>query len=193
MSGQLKKDLLIEKLCLDLDETDRLLGKKVKSIGLKTKELTAIKSKNKSLLNSLSNVKNENKALKKKLLEYDLEKKFLRLDVDKPTSIKQIVTSIYRVTLRKKELRSALAIAKSDLFDAEWYLSKYRDVADSGINPIIHFLRYGTSELRNPSQKFDTRWYLNTYNEVARSGLNPLLHYLQVGSDLGYEIKPVKV
>jgi hypothetical protein len=37
------------------------------------------------------------------------------------------------------------------LFSAGWYLQTYPDVAASGINPFIHFLRHGAGDARSPS------------------------------------------
>ena len=36
-------------------------------------------------------------------------------------------------------------------FSGQWYLNEYPDVSESGINPLIHFLRYGHKEGRFPA------------------------------------------
>ena len=36
-------------------------------------------------------------------------------------------------------------------FDAGWYLANYLDVAESGMDPAIHFIRYGMAEGRAPN------------------------------------------
>lgn len=41
-------------------------------------------------------------------------------------------------------------IARSGLFNPEWYLSQYSDVAASGMDPILHYVRYGRNENRLP-------------------------------------------
>lgn len=76
-------------------------------------------------------------------------------------------------------------IKASGLFDKEWYLATYRDVALSKIEPISHFVRIGMKIGRNPSPKFDTKHYLSqvTANELA--GMSPILHYLRIGRDKG--------
>lgn len=33
-------------------------------------------------------------------------------------------------------------------FDTQWYLSQYQDVSEAGLNPLLHFLRYGAFEGR---------------------------------------------
>lgn len=72
-------------------------------------------------------------------------------------------------------------IQNSDLFNEAWYLEKYPDVAEAGINAIEHYLKTGAYEGRNPSDTFDTTWYLCYYRDVTESGLNPLVHYVRYG------------
>ncbi|SJN11466.1 Glycosyltransferase [Halomonas citrativorans] len=72
-------------------------------------------------------------------------------------------------------------LEKSELFDAKWYLDKYKDVAKANINPIEHYIKFGAIEGRNPSPLFDTEYYVLTYPDIAASGLHPLLHYLRDG------------
>jgi ubiquinone/menaquinone biosynthesis C-methylase UbiE len=72
-------------------------------------------------------------------------------------------------------------IAESGLFDADWYLTTYPDVAAAGLDPIDHYLNHGASEGRNPGPGFDTIWYLSENHYVRAAGVNPLLHYIQYG------------
>ena len=87
-------------------------------------------------------------------------------------TIKDVITNI------NYELRF---IRDSNLFDEVWYLNKYPDVGISGINPLIHFLKYGGKLGRNPGPRFDTNAYLKLYIDVAQEGMNPLYHYLRFG------------
>jgi GT2 family glycosyltransferase/glycosyltransferase involved in cell wall biosynthesis len=75
-----------------------------------------------------------------------------------------------------------LGDALSGFFDPDWYLSRYPDVASSGLEPVRHFLLFGAAGNRNPNRLFDSAWYLTHYPDVAISGQHPLLHYLQVGA-----------
>ena len=50
-------------------------------------------------------------------------------------------------------------IEKSGLFDREYYLREYPEVAQSGLDPITHFLKIGAKEGKNPSPYFDTVYY----------------------------------
>lgn len=91
-------------------------------------------------------------------------------------------------------------------FDAAWYLESYRDVALSGVNPLVHYLKWGTAEKRKISaysssisaeesslneqeirdiellrttDLFDPDWYLGTYPEIKDQ--DPYLHFLRYG------------
>ena len=86
-------------------------------------------------------------------------------------------------TKRENLRRHIELLATSELFDGNWYLAAYPDVAASGINPAQHYLRYGADEGRDPGPRFSTRKYLNRYPDVARAGMNPLVHYLEFGLD----------
>jgi hypothetical protein len=88
-------------------------------------------------------------------------------------------------------LRSqAESIRASGLFDEQWYLQAYPDVAQARMDPVEHYLRFGASDGRNPSAQFNTRWYRDAYSDVAATGMNPLLHYIEFGRREGR--RPVK-
>ncbi|MFZ0928177.1 MAG: glycoside hydrolase family 99-like domain-containing protein, partial [Syntrophobacteraceae bacterium] len=67
------------------------------------------------------------------------------------------------------------------LFDSDWYLTQYPDVAKAGVNPLVHYLRHGANEGRDPNPDFDSDWYLKQYPDVAKAGVNPLRHFLLRG------------
>jgi ubiquinone/menaquinone biosynthesis C-methylase UbiE len=95
----------------------------------------------------------------------------------------------------QRRLRSALAvppdapalgrserreIEKSGLFDHEWYVETNPDVAQSGIDPLAHYLRNGFKEDRDPHPYFCSSWYRALY--AAEIGATaPLVHYLRNG------------
>ena len=81
-------------------------------------------------------------------------------------------------------LRVGLALAwdrnvagPDPLFDAGFFLAHNGDVAAAGVDPYLHFLKYGWHEGRNPSANFDVSYYLSHNGDVAAAGLNPLMHY----------------
>ena len=61
------------------------------------------------------------------------------------------------------------------------YLRIHADVAQSGVDPEIHFLVFGNEEFRDPSDQFDTKFYLRQYPEVGKTGINALVHYTLFG------------
>ena len=71
------------------------------------------------------------------------------------------------------------------LFDPDYYLERYPDVARSGQDPLTHFLYYGGFEGRQPHPDFDTAFYLESNPDVVAGGLNPLVHFLQYGAAEG--------
>ena len=95
----------------------------------------------------------------------------------------------------RKEIRSHVQIINdSGLFDTQWYLKQYPDIAnnpESAKNPVLHYLQLGGFEGRNPSEEFDTLWYLEQYEDVALEGFNPLIHYILHGKSEGRLSKPL--
>ena len=79
---------------------------------------------------------------------------------------------------------------EASLFDAEWYLRTYPDVAEVGADPFLHFTRYGAAELRQPNPYFDGKWYLSNNPDVAELGLDPFLHYFHRGDKEGRRPHP---
>ena len=87
--------------------------------------------------------------------------------------------------------RNLRVIRDSSFFDAEWYLDRYPDIAQSDSDPLEHFLIFGGAERRNPSTHFDTAKYLQLHPDVKQTGLNPLLHYELHGREEGRSIAAV--
>ncbi|NTW43331.1 MAG: class I SAM-dependent methyltransferase [Anaerolineaceae bacterium] len=81
-------------------------------------------------------------------------------------------------------------IRASGLFDETWYLSNNPDVAQSEIDPLLHYLRYGGFEGRDPSPRFRSAFYLDKYEDVKSARINPLIHYLCYGKAEGRHAQP---
>jgi glycosyltransferase involved in cell wall biosynthesis len=47
------------------------------------------------------------------------------------------------------------AIEGNGLFDREWYLATNPDVAEAGLDPLVHYINHGAEEGRKPSPSFD--------------------------------------
>lgn len=75
----------------------------------------------------------------------------------------------------------ASLIARSGFFDPNWYLARYPDVAEAGLDPLAHFVAHGGAEGRKPGPGFDSRWYMDRYSDVRSSGMNPLVHFILRG------------
>jgi GT2 family glycosyltransferase len=56
-------------------------------------------------------------------------------------------------------------ISKSNRFDRLWYLKEYPDVRDSGLDPLTHFVKYGSIEGRKPYKNFPTLSYIIKYKK----------------------------
>lgn len=72
-------------------------------------------------------------------------------------------------------------LKNSWLFDEKFYLSTYPDVGYTKMDPVLHYLKYGAEEGRNPGPGFNTRFYLEIYPDVEKSQMNALVHYLLFG------------
>ncbi|MEE2001524.1 CDP-glycerol glycerophosphotransferase family protein [Alkalimonas sp. MEB108] len=96
----------------------------------------------------------------------------------------KVLKHLLKNNYEKKKLQQQLdLIANSDYFDANYYLEHNPDVAEAGIDPVEHFLKFGGFEGRKPSERFDPEFYLQKYEDVAESGMNPLLHFIQSGAE----------
>lgn len=85
---------------------------------------------------------------------------------------------------KKQQQRRAAELAASSLFNGDWYLKQYPDVAADKVfasNPALHYLKCGGFEGRNPSPGFNSQNYLDANPDVAAAGFNPLYHYLRFG------------
>lgn len=76
-------------------------------------------------------------------------------------------------------------IRHSGLFEADWYMDTYKDAAALGMDPLIHFVRFGLLMGRDPGPQFDTRFYKARNPEVVAAGMNPLQHYIRHGRQEG--------
>ena len=71
------------------------------------------------------------------------------------------------------------------LFDPDWYVAQYPDVASAGVDPVQHYMKAGYLEGRNPNPHFDSDWYVSAYPDVAEHGENPFVHYVFYGAREG--------
>jgi len=80
-----------------------------------------------------------------------------------------------------RSIRDYLVIKRSGLFDENHYLLQNPDVRVADVDPLMHFVKFGWTESRDPSSKFNTGFYLTNYEDVRAARINPLVHYLKFG------------
>lgn len=91
---------------------------------------------------------------------------------------------------RLRQRKVARLLLDSGIFDPAFYLAEYPDVADAGVNPLLHYLACGAREGRKPNPYFDAAYYVQNNPDVAASGADPLVHYLLEGFREGREPGP---
>lgn len=92
----------------------------------------------------------------------------------------------YAISERRVDAHQLAVVASSPYFSRAYYLQQYQDVAEAGVDPVIHFLDFGAHEDRNPSSQFDTAYYRQLHPLITETGANPLLHFLgHVGAHAG--------
>lgn len=96
-----------------------------------------------------------------------------------------------QLAARVRERRQARELRRSGLFDVEYYLRAYPDVARHRIDPHLHYVIYSAAEGRNPNSLFDTSYYLENNPDVADTNTNALIHYLRFGAAEGRKPGPL--
>ena len=92
---------------------------------------------------------------------------------------------ISKTEFKEKYSNEYAIVAKSDLFDTEWYLEQNPDVKNAKIDPVLHYINYGWKEGRNPSSQFNGNDYLEYNTDVKLAKINPLVHYETSGKSEG--------
>lgn len=75
------------------------------------------------------------------------------------------------------------AVTRTGLFDASWYVLTHQDVAEAGIDPLDHYVRFGRSEGRAANAYFPVQWYRERAGIPADT--DALLDYADRGEGLG--------
>jgi GT2 family glycosyltransferase len=99
--------------------------------------------------------------------------------------LRRLLTSLRGRPDRYSLSNDRTLIAQSGSFAAEAYLRNWPELAESGGDPILHFLIEGWRNGTNPGPDFDVEYYLQAYDDVRKSGQNPLVHYLRHGKTEG--------
>lgn len=102
-----------------------------------------------------------------------------------------VAFSALKKTRISRKLKGDLTLVRSSgLFDEDWYRANNPDVAQAKVDPLLHYLRYGGFEGRDPGPNFCSAWYLATYEDVKKVGVNPLVHYIKYGREEGRAAQP---
>src|ERR1035437_5912121 len=117
------------------------------------------------------------------------------MDFLRDTMIKRTAKALQRRARVKRVVsqRDFEAILLSGVFDQDYYLKTYPDVAKAGENPLLHYLESGRFEKRKASETFDPAAYLEANPAVANSGIEPFLHYVLIGRAAGAPRSPAEV
>lgn len=76
-----------------------------------------------------------------------------------------------------------------EAFDAAFYLDRYPDVAEAGVDAFWHFMNLGWSEGRDPAPWFIMDVYLSVNPDIRSAGVNPFEHYVITGRSEGRPLK----
>lgn len=116
-----------------------------------------------------------------------LARRRLAVQAVKSKDVTSRITEFFKFVCSFRIANQASLIRYSGLFDTGWYLDQYPDVAEADIDPVLHYVRRGAKEGRDPAPWFSTSAYLQAYPDVAASGVNPFYHYIRYGCAEGRE------
>jgi hypothetical protein len=85
-------------------------------------------------------------------------------------------------SLSSAELEDIETISASGLFDSEWYYATHTDVATADIDAVVHYVKYGSHEGRNPSVFFNTSRYRAAAGSRIPPARNPFAHFILHGA-----------
>ena len=75
--------------------------------------------------------------------------------------------------------RNYRLVKDSGLFDEIYYCNAYPEIKEKNLDPLLHYLETGASEMRNPNAAFDARSYVQRCRERGEHVENPLIHYIE--------------
>ncbi len=82
-------------------------------------------------------------------------------------------------------------LRKSLCFDFDFYLDHNSDVLESGLDPLVHYVKKGFTELRQPGPLFDSQYYVMQVPSIIEQGQDPLLHFITGGWRAGNKPNPL--
>lgn len=91
-----------------------------------------------------------------------------------------------RLLTTVRMVKTAVVIARSKVFDPEWYRAAYPNLRIGRMFPLCDYVVRGARAGRMPNPLFDSAWYLRRYGRDAQLGVNPLAHYVCYGAKEGW-------
>ena len=86
-----------------------------------------------------------------------------------------------KIALSAQEAAIAAKISELGLFDEVFYTHRYPEILDTGVEPLVHYLKFGGKERKDPSGLFDTSSYLKQISDADKVE-NALSHYVTEGA-----------
>ena len=102
----------------------------------------------------------------------------------RPAIVEDVEEVIVQVREKLEPVREAL------YFDSAWYLEHYQDVAEAGVDPVIHYRSSGFREGRQPNARFNAKAYLEANPDLAGFDDDLFLHYVFFGACEGRPLEP---
>jgi len=143
----------------------------------------------------IANMDKELRLLKAQHADWSIRTYILSRLQQSQARMQEMLAQKHRILARRR-LKKRLAadsdlIAESGLFDVEWYLANYPDLAKSGIDPLRHFVLDGAYELRDPGPQFSSFRYHKAYPDVTDGAVPAFMHFLRNGKAEGRTTFPV--
>jgi GT2 family glycosyltransferase/glycosyltransferase involved in cell wall biosynthesis len=86
-----------------------------------------------------------------------------------------------KISLNAQETAAAAKISELGLFDEVFYVHRYPEILDTGLEPLVHYLKFGGGERKDPGGLFDTDFYLKQIGDAEHID-NALVHYVYEGA-----------
>jgi hypothetical protein len=83
-------------------------------------------------------------------------------------------------------LRDAALLRACPLFDAPWYIASHPELAETGQDPVLHYLLTGAAQGFDPGPWFETAAYLDSEPGLDPARTPPLIHAIRTGKAAAY-------
>ena len=80
-----------------------------------------------------------------------------------------------------RNLRAYIDLRRARVFDADYYLEHNPELRERRLDPLMHYVKHGWLEQRDPNPWFSSAYYLSMHKDVAAARINPLVHYVRSG------------